>query len=375
MTKIIGLWSPVIVPLVIAGILLFSSERNNRPKLFLAFYMLTITYIFIANSFYFQHNYKIYSYLHSLHIGTVLAIYPGAYAYVLLLISPHTPGRRLLFHFIPSIVFTITSAFIFFIFLSAPDRTLFLAEYRFSPDFSLRWLKILYFVRMANILVLFIQVFLYMLLIYRTLKNHREKMADIFSNPERFQLNWLRIFNISLALSAFITVFLYTVNPAKLFGDERYLAYPMLLIALILWFLGIMGNNQPMLPESLHSDNENNGNNRELSASDLAKRLTSYFETRKPYLNPDLKIWDIASELGSNRTYISRTINNSFNMNFSSFVNSYRINEAKTIITADPGKPLKIVAEEVGFGSVSSLSRAFPEITGITISKYRSDLL
>lgn len=374
MTKVIGLLSPVIVPLVIAGILFFSAERNNRPKLFLALYMLLIAFVFTANAFYFEHNYRVYSWFHSLHIGTVLAIYPGAYIYIKMLVGPSSDHRRLLYHFIPPLLFTLTSAIIFFLLLDIDERTLFLTEYRFSPDFSMRWLKILYYIRMANILFLFAQVFIYMFMIYSILKKYRREVSEIFSNPERFDLNWLRVFNILLALSAFITVFLYTVNPVKLFGDDRFLAYPMLLIAVILWFFGIMGNNQPQLPDSYR---EENGNGHapiagDLAASDLARRLTSYFEEKRPYLDPDLKIWDIASELGSNRTYISRTINSSFNQNFSAFVNSYRVKEAIKLINEDPGKPLKLVAEEVGFGSVSSFSRSFLEVTGKTISRFRS---
>jgi AraC-like DNA-binding protein len=222
---------------------------------------------------------------------------------------------------------------------------------------------------MANVVVLFIQVFLYLFLILRELRIHKKRVADIFSNPEKFQLNWLFFFNISLALSAFVCVFLYAANPARLFGDDRYLAYPMLLIALILWFLGIMGNNQSSMVIPLEKEDINFD---EGFTPELVTRLLMYFEDKKPYLNSELKIWDITSELGSNRTYISKAINNSFGQNFSSFVNSYRIKEAKRMIETDPSKPLKIIADEVGFGSISSLSRSFYQQYSIKISEYRN---
>jgi len=206
MIKLIGLISPVVVPLIVSGILFFSSEKKNIPKLYLAAYMIVIAFVFVANAFYFQHDYKVYSWMHSLHIGTVLAIYPGAYVYILLLIDPSLRFRSLIIHFLPSISFFLASALIFFPILSTEERSLFLTEYRFSPDFSMLWLKILYIVRMGNIVVLFIQVILYMVLTLISLKKHREKVANIFSNPEKFQLNWLRIFNLSIALSAFVTV-------------------------------------------------------------------------------------------------------------------------------------------------------------------------
>lgn len=373
MIKLLGLISPVIVPLIVAGLLLFSSERNNRPKLYLVFYMLLISFVFAANFYYFQHQYNIYIWVHSLHIGTVLAIYPGAYVYIKLLIDPRIKTRDIIVHFIPSLFFFSASAIIFFLFLTMEERTLFLTEYRLQPDFSKIWMKVLYYIRMGNILVLFIQVFVYLFLITTVLQKHRKTMAELFSNPEKFQLNWLRFFNGALALSAFIAVFLYAVNPVKLFGDDRFLAYPLLLIALILWFLGIMGNNQAMLPESTYSKTASQ-NSTQGHQHDLAEKLLRYFSERKPYHDPDLKIWDVSRELGSNRTYISQLINNEFKQNFAGFVNSYRIKEAKELLEENPEKDTITLASEVGFGSGTSLSRAFYAHYNMKISEFRKKI-
>ncbi len=375
MTKAIGLISPVIIPLIIAGLLFFSSEKNNRPKKFLVLYMLIIAYVFIANYFYFEHQYKIYAWLHSLHIATVLAIYPGSYIYVRLLTTPEISIKKLTIHFVPSVFFFFASALIFFPFLDQEERILFLSEYRLNPDFSKTWLKLLYFVRMGNVIVLFIQVFVYLYLTFIELKKHREKVRELFSNPEKYQLNWLRVYNVSLGLSAFICVFLYSVNPSKLLGDERYLAYPMLLIAVILWFLGIMGNNQrPVIRESLvFPDNKNQHEWGRREGKILAGKLVELFETKKPYLDHELKIWDVSARLGTNRTYISKTINISFQQNFSSFVNSYRAAEAKAIIERSPDTSLQIISEEAGFGSLLSLNRAFREKYGMNIKEYKAN--
>jgi AraC-like DNA-binding protein len=373
MIKLIGLLSPIIVPLILSGLLFLSSERENRSKLYLAGYMLVISYVFLANAFYFQHNYHVYTWLHSLHIATVLMIYPGAYVYVKLLTSPDVRFSRLFIHFILAIFFFFASALIFFPFLSQEERVVFLAEYRFNPDFSKFWMKILYYVRMSNIVVLFLQVIVYLYLTVHELSKHRKLVADIFSNPERFQLNWLRYFNLALALSAFVSVFLYAVNPAKLFGDERYLAYPLLLIALILWFLGIMGNNQAMITELEKTEDEGPGP-KKVDEPELARKLTKYFEEEKPYLNSDLKIWDVCSYMGTNRTYISNFINQHYGQNFSSFVNTYRLKEVKLQLEKNPEIPLKIISEEVGFGSVSSLSRAFLNHYKRSISDYKNTI-
>jgi AraC-like DNA-binding protein len=52
-----------------------------------------------------------------------------------------------------------------------------------------------------------------------------------------------------------------------------------------------------------------------------------YFFTEKPYLNPQLKITDLLADLRTNRSYLSSFINNTYNMNFSQFVNQCRFKE------------------------------------------------
>ena len=52
-----------------------------------------------------------------------------------------------------------------------------------------------------------------------------------------------------------------------------------------------------------------------------------YMETQKPWLNPRLRISDIATDLHSNRTYVSNFINSEYGMNFSRYINLQRLRE------------------------------------------------
>lgn len=339
--------------------------------MYLAFYMLLITFVFAANFYYFEHNYKIYSLLHSLHIASVLAIYPGAFIYVKLLVNPGKIPGKLWVHFIPSLFFLVASAAIFYPALSFEERVHFLTEYRYRPDFSDFWLKILYGVRMANVGMLFIQVIVYPFLTLRTLKIHKKALNEIFSNPEKYQMNWLKLFNYALALSALICVFIYSVSPQKLFGDERFLAYPLMLIAVILWFLGIMGNNQKYLVMDTHANEMNEVSDVDTLDGTLISRLIKLFEQDKIYLDPDLKIWDVARHLGSNRTYVSRAINSRFKQNFAAYVNGFRAKEARKLILEKPYITTEELVTACGFGSPASLSRAFKDVYDCSFTTFK----
>ena len=61
------------------------------------------------------------------------------------------------------------------------------------------------------------------------------------------------------------------------------------------------------------------------------RRLESYMRRAKPYLKPKLKITDITTDLGTNRTSLSRLINRTYGMNFSRFINRYRMEELERL--------------------------------------------
>ena len=78
--------------------------------------------------------------------------------------------------------------------------------------------------------------------------------------------------------------------------------------------------------------------------------------------------------LQTNRTYISKLINEEFEMNFNQFVNNFRINEAKKLLEEDNGKvsSMELIAEKSGFGSFNSFTRVFKNITGTTPGNFRN---
>jgi len=76
------------------------------------------------------------------------------------------------------------------------------------------------------------------------------------------------------------------------------------------------------------------------------------------YLDKDLTIWELASKLGTNRTYVSQIINNEHGQNFSAFVNSYRISHAENLLESNPKLSPAEIAEMSGFGCLKSWKRA-----------------
>ena len=92
--------------------------------------------------------------------------------------------------------------------------------------------------------------------------------------------------------------------------------------------------------------------------------LEDWMEKEKPYLNPDFKLVDLQNVLPMNRTYLSQFIHAEYGCSFYLFVNRYRVEEAKRLMSGKPDMKMADVSASCGFSSPSVFSRTFTAIAG-----------
>jgi AraC-like DNA-binding protein len=103
---------------------------------------------------------------------------------------------------------------------------------------------------------------------------------------------------------------------------------------------------------------------------DLKLLITNTIENEKLYLKSDFTIAMLSKHLDVSRTYISQVINEKYKMNFISFVNEFRINEARRMLLDESNKNFTIeaIGSMLGFRSKTSFYAAFRKHTGVTPS-------
>lgn len=115
---------------------------------------------------------------------------------------------------------------------------------------------------------------------------------------------------------------------------------------------------------------------RALMYADLFARIEYLMQTEGVYRQNDLTIERLAERLDTNRTYISRAINQQAGKTFSSYVNSYRIDEAvRRLSDVDDDTPLKALAQMLGYNHLQTFYTSFQSAIGMPPSKYREKLL
>ncbi len=84
----------------------------------------------------------------------------------------------------------------------------------------------------------------------------------------------------------------------------------------------------------------------------------------------DITLYDMAKSLGYHEKYLSSTLHSLTKMNFRSFLATYRINHAKSLLRSTESSIAQI-AMESGFSSLNTFNRVFKAATGKTPSEYR----
>jgi AraC-like DNA-binding protein len=106
---------------------------------------------------------------------------------------------------------------------------------------------------------------------------------------------------------------------------------------------------------------------------ELYEKIQQVFILKKKYKDPDYSAKKLAEELNTNTRYISAVVNIRFNMNYSTLVNKYRIDEAMYLLTDKRflNKNMEEISAMVGFANRQSFYAAFYKFKGMTPRAYR----
>jgi AraC-like DNA-binding protein len=110
-----------------------------------------------------------------------------------------------------------------------------------------------------------------------------------------------------------------------------------------------------------------------LSKDKIIDRLRELMEIEKIYRQFDLKLDDVAAMLLITPHQLSEFVNDYMKMNFTSYINHYRIEEAKQLLVSSPEQSTLSIGFDVGFGSKQSFNTIFKQQAGMTPSGYRKN--
>ena len=105
----------------------------------------------------------------------------------------------------------------------------------------------------------------------------------------------------------------------------------------------------------------------------ICNRLNELMRDEKVFADEDLSLRDLASELGISPHQLSQILNERMKKNFNTFVNEYRVEEARRMLIDEPRRSILSVGIAAGFNSNTTFCNVFSKVTGQSPSNFRKN--
>ena len=106
---------------------------------------------------------------------------------------------------------------------------------------------------------------------------------------------------------------------------------------------------------------------------ELKDKILNIILIQQRYKDKNYSAKQLAEDLGTNTRYISAVVNVRFHMNYTSFVNKFRIEEAMALLVDKRYQELNMedISDMVGFSNRQSFYASFYKLNGVTPRDYR----
>ena len=98
----------------------------------------------------------------------------------------------------------------------------------------------------------------------------------------------------------------------------------------------------------------------------LRYRFENLILSKQLFLKQGIRVTDVASMLNTNRTYISKHVNDTYGMSFSDYINTLRINYAEQYLLQHNDARQSDIATSCGFPNASAFNNIFKKMKGVT---------
>lgn len=337
---------PFFVCLLWSIILGADSKGKRKSGRNLWYFSLACTVLYFCHSLSFSsHVTDVPAWSQCVYIMCNLAVYPLFYIYICSLTRLEGPSKHLPLILIPALLAGIVSGV-----TAALGGSLSVVKRVASVIFALEVIQAGVF-GILNII------------------RYRRKVANFYADTEERALPAL----MTLVVLFFVTALLSTGANwigTDYFNGKILLAIPScsfsaLLFCIFYWGYKCRYGAEDMISDIAAEDvpDERKKVEEQPRHDILFSSVCEVMEKKQLFLKPDLKITDLLPEVGSNRTYVSNSINRNSGKSFSEFVHSYRIDHAISLM--EEGKhPLSEIAVLSGYRDGNAFYKAFTKIMG-----------
>jgi AraC-like DNA-binding protein len=235
--------------------------------------------------------------------------------------------------------------------------------------------------------VIYLHFFTYLFIALRSVKRYELAAANQYSEAQKVTLGWLKttiwFFLVLMLVSAVNSYLSFQSREQAYFLVLSIMIFLLLLFVIFVLFKALRnpaifsGWEKKEIDEAIQTAKYASSTVREDEKNRIQEKLQQHMRSAKPYLEPELTLDDLASQLSVKPKTLSQVINELLQQSFFEFINQYRIEEAKRLLTNPKDKKITVleVMYDVGFNSKSSFNTLFKKHTGLTPSEFKKKSL
>lgn len=338
-------------------LLISKKNKTGSDKILTLWMFLILVHLFL---FYIFYTGDILRFPFLLGVGQPFPLLQGVFLYLYVAsLTDQLPKRRgfLALHFVPALI---VYAYLIPFFLLPGDAKLQAIQNR-GEDYEL-------YMTVKSVAIS-VSGLVYVVWSELLLRRHERNIRERFSDVEKIDLVWLKVLTYGLGAIWFVVIFF--ANDLLIFGG----------VVVFVFLIGFFGVRQtqifsPVRPPEVDEEEprakyQKSGLSEE-AIGKLHEDLKRMMAVEAVYKKSELSITDLATRLGVHPNYLSQVINQKEGKNFYDFVNSYRIEEFKNLISQQKNQQFTLLslAYDCGFSSKTSFNRVFKKATGQTPTEY-----
>jgi AraC-like DNA-binding protein len=232
--------------------------------------------------------------------------------------------------------------------------------------------------------LIFILFLLYIIASLRLVFSYKRAASQHFSNNKQIEISWL-----SSTIIFFLVIIVITIVNDLLaqtsFAKYYLVGFNIIILAMLVFVITVLlkaiqkpyffsfAGEEDVAGKAPSSPQTNVTGSEKIEKEKIVQTVLNYMKSKKPYLEPELTLEQLASQLSLKPRILSQAINAILRQNFYDFVNRHRIEEASRLLTNPKDEKITIleVLYEVGFNSKSSFNTLFKKYTGLTPTEFR----
>ncbi|MDR1745657.1 MAG: helix-turn-helix domain-containing protein [Tannerella sp.] len=203
------------------------------------------------------------------------------------------------------------------------------------------------------------------------------EMENYFSENEEDRLRWI-FFSFHSALGIGLIALVFALLPYALFGLIIALSCLVFYVFFAIHFVNyafIFNFLENVILEEPEEDgDESLPVSFEAKSAAALKRQINRWVADKRYCQAGVTIRDLADNLNTNTTYLSRYINKYEGKTFRNWIGALRIEEAQRLMRENPSCKIDAIADSIGYGNKSAFLVQFAKHTNMTPGEWRRQM-